>query len=367
MKITIQDIFREYGPLYLARFGTRMPASQKKVLRAIQQCRSGAFGTGLYECPSCRTTHHIPCSCGNRHCPMCQQHKADQWRHKQLRRLLPCHYFLITFTVPEEIRPLIRSNQRVGYEALFSASSEALKKLAADTRFVGTSKIGMVGVLHTWGGMLPYHPHVHYIVPGGGISKDGTSWQSARQDLFVHITPLSRIFKAKFRDAMRNAGLYDHIDPSVWKRDWVVDAKAAGDGTQSLAYMARYLFRVAISNARILGVRDRHVVFRYKAEEDGTRTWQTTNLEVFEFMRRFLQHVLPTGFMKVRHYGFLNGNFSLPIEKIRGLVCSFFRILRDSLPAIVSTPAARPRCPRCKTVMKLVLFFPAPRLEVPSG
>ena len=166
---------------------------------------------------------------------------------------------------------------------------------------------------------------------------------------------------------MKKAGLYCQIDPAVWKRDWVIDSKAVGDGKQSLAYMARYLFRVAISNRRIVAVTDGNVVFRYKTGEFGARKWKTASVDVFEFMRRFLQHVLPTGFMKVRHYGFLNGNFSLSIEKIRSLVYSFLKIVRASLPVTVLVRPSRPRCPRCKEIMNLVRFCPAVRWEVPPG
>lgn len=363
---TIQDIFREYGPEYLARYGSRMPASHKKVLRAIQECRSGAFGTSLYRCDWCDTMHTAPCSCGNRHCPMCQQHKASAWQEKQEQRLLPCHYFLITFTVPEQLRRVIRSNQKACYEALFRASSDALKKLAGDERFVGTSQIGMAGVLHTWGGMLQYHPHVHYIVPGGGVEND--AWRSSRRDLFVHVRPLSKIFKAKFRDIMKKAGLYSQIDQSVWEQDWCVHSKAVGDGKKALGYMARYLCRVAISNARILYVKEGYVTFRYKTKELQDGGWKKVTLDAFEFMRRFLQHVLPVGFMKIRHYGLLNPNFSLALEKIRDFVCAFYNLLRDTLALPASPMPTRPRCPRCKAVMTLVSFFPALRQEVgPSG
>lgn len=367
MKTTIQDIFRAYGSEYLTRYGDRMPASHKKVLRAVRECRTGTFGTGLYRCEWCRTVHTVPCSCGNRHCPMCQQHKASTWQEKQEQRLLPCHYFLVTFTVPEQLRRVIRSNQKVCYEAFFSASSEALKKLAGDERFIGTSQIGMVGVLHTWGGMLQYHPHVHYIVPGGGVSNENAAWKSSRRDFLVHVFPLSKIFRAKFRDALKKAGVYSQIDPSVWEQDWVVHSKAVGDGRKTLGYMARYIHRVAISNARILSVKDGCVTFRYKTKELEHGGWKKETLDVFEFMRRFLQHVLPMGFMKVRHYGLLNPNFSLSLDKIRDLVCAFYNVLRDTLPMLVSCTPTRPRCPRCKAVMTLVRFFPAVRQEAPSG
>jgi hypothetical protein len=362
----IQQIFTQYGSQYLAAHGNRMPAVHKKVVRAIQKCRSGSFGTAMYKCDWCEADHLVGCCCGNRHCPVCQQHKADAWVHKQLQRLMPCHYFLVTFTVPEALRRFIRSRQRLCYEALFASSIGAMKKLAADVRFVGSSRIGALGVLHTWGGQLPYHPHVHYIVPGGAVSKDGNSWLSSRQDFFVHVRPLSAIFKAKFRDAMRAARLLDEIDPSVWKQNWVVHCTHAGNGENTLRYLARYLFRVAISNARIIRVQDRKVSFKYRDKESDKGKWRTITLDVIEFMRRFLQHVLPTGFMKVRHFGFLNGNFSVPIERIKALVCAFYHVLRDNLPLLRPSIPEPPRCRRCGGILHLIRVFSVTR-EVPSG
>ena len=284
-----------------------------------------------------------------------------------MSKLLPCHYFMMTFTVPEQLRRVIRSNQKVCYEALFKSSSDAIKKLAGDERFVGTKKVGMTGVLHTWGSKLQYHPHIHYMVPGGGISADTAEWKPARQDLFVHVRPLSEIFKAKFRDAMKNAGLYSQIDSSVWEKNWCVHSQAVGDGQNTMGYMARYLFRVAISNARIMHITGEKVTFRYKAEEFEERQWKTMTLEVFEFIRRFLQHVLPTGFMKVRRYGFLNASFSMSLEKIRSFVCKCLNVLCDVVSLLVSCTPRGPKCPRCKSKMTLIRFFRPIRQGAPSG
>jgi hypothetical protein len=226
-------------------------------------------------------------------------------REETLPTVLPCHYFLLTVTVPEALRRVIRSHQRDGYAALFSCTVGALKKLARDPRFLGSQRIGCLAVLHTWGSQLQYHPHLHLVAPGGAIAPDGSEWLPARHDLFVHTKPLARIIRAKYRDAMEVAKLLDKIDPAVWSQEWVVDSQSVGGGENSLRYLARYVFRVAISNNRIVSFDQRSVTFRCKDSE--TRTWQTRTLDGLEFIRRFLQHVLPTGFMKVRHFGFLNG------------------------------------------------------------
>jgi len=204
----IQNIFRIYGKQYLELYGDRMPRIHKKVIKDICDCRSGSFGTILYACNDCNTRKPVPCCCGNRHCPTCQQNKSEEWLHKQMENLLPTHYFLVTITLPQGLRNIARSHQKVVYRALFSCAHEALRKLARDKRFVGSSRIGYLAVLHTWGSMLQYHPHIHLVIPGGAVCEDGDQWVSSRQDLFVHTKPLALIFKATFRDAMRKNNLF---------------------------------------------------------------------------------------------------------------------------------------------------------------
>ena len=206
---TVADVMRRYGPAYLERFGAAMPAEHKKVLNAMMACRTGQLGMVLYECTSCGHTHVMGRSCGNRHCPTCQQDKTRAWLETQTDRLLPCPYFLLTFTVPAALRDWIRSHQRVAYAALFEASSEAIKTLAADPKHVGAARCGFFGVLHTWGRTLEYHPHVHYVVPGGGLNADGTQWRPSHAHFFVPVRALSILFRAKFRDALKQAGLLD--------------------------------------------------------------------------------------------------------------------------------------------------------------
>lgn len=211
----IQKIFQVYGPQYLALYGDRMPQLHKKTIKDITDCRSGSFGTIVYACHDCGAIRSIPCCCGNRHCPTCQQNKADQWLQDQMDQLLPTHYFLLTITLPQGLRYVARSNQKIVYKALFSCAHEALTKLARDKRFVGSTRIGYLAVLHTWGNTLQYHPHLHIVIPGGAVSEKGNQWLSSRQDLFVHTKPLTLIFKAGFRDAMKKAQLLDKIDPDL--------------------------------------------------------------------------------------------------------------------------------------------------------
>jgi hypothetical protein len=294
-----------------------------------------------------------------RHCPSCQKDKAQAWLEKQTERLLPCPYFLITFTVPAELRAFMRSHPRAAYTALFEASSEALKALAADPRHIGTQRPGFFGVLHTWGRDLTYHPHVHYVVPGGGLSDDGESWLPSGAQFFLPVRPLSVLYRAKFRACLQRAGLLNQIDPDVWKQPWVVHSQAVGDGRASLKDLAPYVFRVAISDRRIISCENGRVTFLYR--KSGTSHWRKMTLEALEFIRRFLQHVLPTGFQKVRHYGFLSPNTREPFESVQWLVSAHydFTFLLLSFSIEAGCPAPRVRCDECGQMMVVVAYLPA--------
>jgi hypothetical protein len=351
---TVADVLRQHGGTYLERFGATMPTEHKRVLQAICACRSGALGTVTYQCVCCGQTHVMGRSCGNRHCPTCQQGKTKAWLEKQSAQLLPCPYFLLTFTLPEALRPLVRKHQRVAYAALFEASSEALKQLAADPSRLGSRRCGFFGVLHTWGRTLDYHPHVHYVVPGGALSQDGAQWLASRSDFFLPVRALSVLFRAKFRDALKAAGLYHQVDPQVWRQDWVVHSRPAGDGRASLKYLAPYVFRVAISDRRIVAFDDQTVTFSYR--KSGSNRWRQMTLSAMEFIRRFLQHVLPRGFQKVRHYGFLSANSRPSIEAVRWLVTIANRQLFVLLCQPQQTPICVPRvrCSRCGGLLRLI-------------
>ncbi len=357
----VQNIFQMYGSQYMALYGDRMPQSHKKTIRDIIDCRKGSFGTMVYECSDCRNLHFIYCCCGNRHCPNCQHDKTDQWLNQQMEKLLPTHYFLLTITLPQALRDVVRSHQKQTYSALFSCTNEALKKLAQDTRFIGSKRIGYLAALHTWGCMLQYHPHLHLVIPGGALSDTNDQWLPSRQDLFVHTKPLEIIFRAKFKDAMKKAGLLAKIDPAVWKQQWVIDSQAVGQGQNSLRYLSRYVFRVAISNNRIKSIENDVIKFSYKDREK--KKWKIMALDAMEFIRRFLQHVLPKGFMKIRHYGFLNPNSVLPIEKVRELI-SFIHDIIVLFNEIPEPEIPGIKCIHCGHDLKFIYFVkPEPRCK----
>jgi len=234
---TLRDIFTAFAPEYLERY-PNLPISHRQVISAIQQCQSGAYGHSLYQCQDGEKYHRVQHSCGNRHCPQCQQHKTHQWLQHHLAKQLPGLPFLLTFTVPETLRPFIRAHPRLAYQAMFTASSLALKRLAKDERFIGTDLPGFTGVLHTWGRQLQYHPHIHYIVPGGGLSEDRTAWLPSRANCFVPVKALSPIYRAIFKEDMRQAGLLEHIAPQVWSIPWNVHSQADHHGHSAFTYLA---------------------------------------------------------------------------------------------------------------------------------
>jgi hypothetical protein len=278
-------------------------------------------------------------------------------------RALPTHYFMLTFTVPESLREFIRAHPREGYAGLFDASSAAIKTLAADSRHLGAKTSGFFGVLHTWGRTLQYHPHIHYVVPGGGFDREGR-WTSADRGFFLPVRTLSKLYRGKFREAMRAAGLLCEIDPATWNIDWNVNCQAVGEAGPSLAYLARYVFKVAIAESRIVRFDDAEVVFRYR--KGASPRLRTMSLPPMEFMRRFLQHVLPEGFMKLRHFGFLSSSCAMPIEEAKArieLARGFVLTAREDQAAEVPAKGERgPRCAHCGgRLLWRSILLPRPR------
>ena len=324
----IADIFRQYGPEYLNRYGDRMPESHKRAIWDIIGCRTEMMGGHVYLCQDCSQPQYSYHSCQNRHCPKCMNDRTEKWLEKQKQSLLPTGYFLITFTLPEALQQLCRSNQKQMYTILFRCSAQSLKNLSADQRFVG-AMTGFTSVLHTWRRDMQYHPHVHCIVPAGGYDIEQNRWLPAHEKFFVPVLALSTIFRAKVRDELKKTDLFNRIPRSVWEKDWVVHSKPVGDGNHVLEYVAPYVYRVAISNNRIISINDDQVTFRYK--ESGSNQWKTTTSPAMEFIRRFLQHVLPKGFMKIRRYGFLSPVHKKTHEKIQTLLSCMLILLMNPL------------------------------------
>jgi hypothetical protein len=355
--VSVADCLRQHAPAYLETFGDRVPLGHRKVLSAILRCRTGELGGVIYQCDGCGREHWVGRSCGNRHCPTCGTDKTAVWLQKQTQAQLPVHHFLVTFTVPQELRMTLRAHQRAGYGAMFHAASGTIRKLATNRRFLGTSKIGFFGVLHTWGrDPTVYHPHVHFVIPGGGVSEDGTRWLATAQTFLFPGDMMSPIYKAKFADAMREAGLYDSIPAAAWTGKWVVDVKPVGDGRAVLKYLAPYVLRVAISDKRIVACDERSVTYRYTPS--GKRRPRVRTVEGTEFVRGFLQHVLPKGFQKVRRYGWMSANSRIGFDAVKWLVWLFlgwtYWLASKHAPR-EERPDRKPlRCADCGQAMRIV-------------
>jgi len=340
LALEIADIFRAYGPTWRSANVGHLSLGQLKVMSAIEQCRTAAFGGHVARCEKCANTQIAYNSCRNRHCPKCQGAAAKQWLAERQAELLDAPYYHVVFTLPTAIADIAYQNKAVVYGILFKAGAETLITIAADPKHLG-ARIGFTGVLHTWGSALTHHPHVHWIVPGGGISLDGERWISCRPGFFLSVRVLSRLFRRLFLEKLRAAHQAGHLRfftdlvqlaehnafaaylAPLRKIEWVVYAKRPFAGPEAvLAYLSRYTHRVAISNSRLIALDDNAVTFKWKdyRVKDGDMH-KTMALPIAEFIRRFLTHVLPSGFHRIRHYGlFANAGRAENLARARRLL-----------------------------------------------
>lgn len=298
--VELAEIFRSAGESYRQAYGDRMLPSHKRAMADIINCRTPALGGSLFVCDTCDGLDYAYHSCRNRHCPKCHYGPSQLWLEGLRDRLLPCPYYFITFTLPAELRPLARSHQSTVYDLLLREAAAALQHLADDPQWVG-AKLGILAVLHTWSRDLSYHPHVHLLATAGGLTQGDVWRKPAHPRFLVPGYALSKIFRAKVRDALDREDLLAQVDPAVFRTSWNVHLQHAGNGEHAAEYLSRYVHRVAITNDRIEAFEHGRVTFRYAC----SRTHQTRqlNLPVHAFIARFLQHVLPKGFQKIRGYG----------------------------------------------------------------
>jgi hypothetical protein len=338
--------------------------SQQKVLEDLVNCRTEACGGHLYECDHCGHLQYSYHSCGNRHCPKCHGQQTQRWLEKQRQRLLPGSYYLLTFTLPAGLRALAYANQKALYGLLLSTASAAVQKLAWDPKYVG-GQLAVLAVLHTWTRALLDHPHAHLLVSAGGLSADGQQWVHPKNPAFlVPCFALSKIFQGKFKAGLKKLQLLGQVPASVWKQKWVVHCQHAGSGEKVLDYLGRYVFRIAITNSRLESFENGQVTFRYR--DNRTQQLKHLALSAEEFIRRFLRHVLPKSFVKVRAYGLWSARNQAKLEKARQLLDPpkpVSSILGQPTPPPDSAPdstlnpsqpqdettAGQPRlCPACK-------------------
>ena len=338
--LEVADIFRDYGAAYRMANAGHISLDQLKVMSAIERCRTAVLGGHVARCEDCTHEHIAYNSCRNRHCPKCQAGAAKAWLAAREAELLPIRYFHLVFTLPKQVADIAHQNKRAIYNLLMRASADTVVKIAADPKHLG-AQVGITSVLHTWGSAMTHHPHVHMIVPGGGLSADGTRWISSRKNFFLSVRVLSRLYRrlileglAKLHKAGKLLFFGDHAelaDPEVFgaflqplhKIDWVVYAKEPFAGPKAvLAYLSRYTHRVAISNSRLIHFDAESVTFKVKNYRlTGPKRHTNMTLATSEFIRRFLIHVLPKGQHRIRHYGFYgNGNRAANIARIRDLL-----------------------------------------------
>jgi len=368
MAVELADIFQEFGPAYRHKYAAKLLPSHWQAMRAIERCRTETLGGQVFTCSACGETRYSYHSCRNRHCPKCQHEQTQEWLAFQQELLLPVPYFLLTFTLPAELRQLASSYQKLIYNLLFQASAQAAQRLAKDPRLVG-GQIGLIGVLHTWTRNLLFHPHVHYLAPGGGLDAEGLTWHLARKRFFLPVKALSKLFRAAFQRALQKTPLYASIPAKVWRKKWVVHCKPVGNGQAALKYLAPYIHRVAISNRRLLSLslgplETAQVSFQYRASDTGQL--KRCSLSAEKFIQRFLQHVLPRGFVKVRYFGFFGSTCRPRLAFLQQLLVPMLSrekpVPEQDTVEPKSTDNPIPpliRCPKCgSTLVFLQTLFP---------
>ena len=310
----IADIFNQYFYKYKKKFGNKIPKNHLKTAKAIISCRTPIEGGEVYYCENCKSFHYTYHSCKNRHCPKCGSKDSEKWVEKQKEKLLPVNYFMVTFTVREELRFLIRSNQKLFYSILFKAAAESLKKLLLESKYAG-GESGFTAILHTWTRQLIYHPHLHFILPGGTFDFEKNTWKKIKYKT-IPVKLLSRIFRENFCHLLqkKNLEIFNSIPQKIWESGFNTNVKSVGNGESSLKYMANYVYKTAISNNRLVSLENGIVTFNYK--DSKTKETKLVKIPVFEFMRRFLQHTLAKGFQRIRHYGFLSSGAKNKSEQI---------------------------------------------------
>jgi hypothetical protein len=373
-ELEIADILRRHGPAWRAAHAGHVSLDQLKVMSAIETCRTAALGGHVEGCEDCGHRRIAYNSCRNRHCPKCQGAKAREWLAAREADLLPVGYFHVVFSIPAELADIASQNKTEVYDLLFRAASETMLTIAADPRHLG-ARIGITAVLHTWGSALTHHPHIHMIVPGGGISLDGTFWVSSRPGFLLPVRVLSKLFRRLFltrmldlyaagelaffgnHTALTDRRVFLRLIVRLRTKNWVVYAKPPFAGPAAvLAYLSRYTHRVAISNRRLISLDESGVTFRYKDyRRDGAERYRTMTLGADEFTRRFLLHVLPKGFHRIRHYGLLaSTGRKTNVARARALLAV---PPATECAEPIEPPDPRPPCPCCGGRMIIIETF----------
>jgi hypothetical protein len=345
MIMQLASIFDQYHDAFHAKYGSRLLPAHLRAIDAISRCRTPEAGQLLVQCTECGHAEWRPRSCGHRSCPQCQNHETSLWLDRQQAKLLPVEYFMATFTLPYELRFLARNNQALVYNFLFACSSGTLKDFGLNPKNLGAA-IGMTAVLHTHTRRLDYHPHIHVVVPGGGVDKARKQWKKKKGKYLFNEFALAKVFRARFLEALTQAGL---SLPDPVPRKWVVNCTCVGKGFSALKYLSRYLYRGVIGESNIISNQNGNITFKYVQSRTGETVYRTLKAE--DFLWLVLQHVLPKGFRRLRDYGFLHGN----AKKLLRLIQMVLQVMIQ----ICSRPRPVFKCPLCHAPMR-VLGFSSP-------
>jgi hypothetical protein len=339
----LQSIIEQYKPLLFEKYGSRLLPVQRQAIHAMQRCRTADSGALYVQCTQCEQSHWKHLSCGHRSCPVCQNHEVNQWLDRQQKKLLPVEYFMVTFTLPYQLRTLVWQNQKALYTLFFACVTSTLKDFGLNPKNLGAD-MGMTAVLHTHSRKLDHHPHIHVVVPGGGVDIKRRQWKKLKGKYLFNEFALANVFRARFIDALKEAGF---SLPQKTPKEWVADVRHVGKGLPALKYLSRYLYRGVISEKNILSNRHGQVTFRYTNSDTGKT--ETRTLKGEDFLHLILQHVLPRGFRRVRDYGFLHANAKRRLTLVQ-LILQVF--LKEVLPR--RRPAFK--CPRCQSPMKIKII-----------
>ena len=344
----LKSIIQQYKPKFIEKYGDTLLPSQQQALHAMQRCRTPDSGELYIQCTQCEQAHWTPLSCGHRNCPTCQNHEVTKWLDRQQKKLLPVEYFMVTFTLPSQLRTLAWQNQKKIYTIFFACVSSTLKDFGLNPDKLGI-ELGSTAVLHTHSRRLDYHPHIHLVVPGGGVDKKRKQWKKLKGKYLFNEFALAKVFRARFIDALKDA---EFTLPKKLPQKWVANVRHVGKGLPALKYLSRYLYRGVISEKNIISNQNDQVTFRYTNSDTGQTEYRTLKGEVF--LHLIFQHILPKGFRRVRDYGFLHANAKKLLELVQLILHVFIKEIQ---------PRKRPvfKCPKCKSPMEIKMIRRRPR------
>lgn len=339
----LRELMQQHGLGYIRTNTENLGSQQKRVVRAIAHCQTGTLGRAVYECQQCGTTKVMDSSCGNRHCPRCQQQKSLLWCQQQEAKRLPVEYHLVTFTIPESLRKTVLHLRESAYRHMFEASAEVIREVL-EAKY-GITSPGFTSVLHTWGSELQYHPHIHILLPGGGMDSE-KQWVSLPTGFGIPIHAAAKLWMGKLLNRLEKEVGREQLPKQIAAEKFIVHNQVSGDGINAIRYLSRYVFRTAISDSRILNINNDYVTFKAKRKNKSV----IMKLHPSEFLKRYLRHILRSGFMRVRHYGFLHQGSRIDLDSLRIKAMQFSEQLLEMLPEKVElevSPQKRPTCRSC--------------------